>query len=298
MKTDHEQKTDPRAGTGNWKFFTSALQDSIFQAARVWKNRLAGIEKPWLCWNVSGRWSYLQQRLVQAVGWIPVVGFDPRVGPPPLAEGSILIDFNQTLNLPLLWPHVPLEFAFLFADRLAFWHADLLCRLPVMERLARQFENLKDGQMAAVLDRGGLRNRLNFKAHRYWELCGCTTRSASENQYYNGSGWWRNFQLHPKCVSEQERERRQGYDYDSGVGILYWQRNYNGSVVPIHEEVREGHCSEIGNKNYQKLPHHYEPTRNLGAEIDLNYSIEEVAARLGVAHLLVGEPEKSLRLAQ
>jgi hypothetical protein len=287
MKADHQLSIDPKAGTGNWKFFTSPLQDSIFQAATQWKNMLAGTEKPWLCWNVSGRWCYLQQKLVQAVGWTPVVGFDPRIGPPPLAEGSILIDFNQTLNLPLLWPHVPLEFAFLFTRRLAFWHADLLCRLPIMERLARQFENLKDGQLAAVLDRGGLRGRLKFKSHRYWELCGCTTRSASENQFYNGTGWWRNFHLHPKCVLEEERRKREAYHYDSGIGILYWQKKYNGCVVPIDINlVKEGHCSEIGNKKYKQLADHFEATRNLGAEIDLNYSIEKVARKLDIAHLL------------
>lgn len=287
MKTGDQVAIDPRAGTGNWKWFTPLLQEAIFEAAAQWKVRLAGTEKPWLCWSVSGRWCYLQQKLVQYVGWTPVVGFDPRAGRPPLAEGAILIDFNAKLNLPLLWPHVPLEYAFLFTDRLAFWHADLLCRLSVMEQLAKIFQNLNDGQLAAVLDRGGLRNRLRFKAHRYWELCGCTTRSASENQYYNGTGWWRNFQLHPKCVLEEERQRRNAYHYDSGVGILYWQRKYNGSIVPIDINlVNEGHCSEIGNKNYKPLTNHFEPTRNLGAEIDLNYSIAEVAARLGIAHLL------------
>jgi len=291
MKTDHQLVIDPKAGTGNWKFFTSSLQDSIFAAATGWKNILAGTKKPWLCWNVSGRWCYLQQKLVQAVGWTPVVGFDPRSGPPPLAAGSILIDFNQTLNLPVLWPHVPIEFAFLFADRLAFWHADLLCRLPVMEALAKQFEGLQNGQLAAVLDRGGLRNRLALKAHRYWELCGCTTQSASENQFYNGTGWWRNFQFHPKCVLEEERRKRKTYSYDSGVGILYWQKKYNGSVVAIDVNlVKEGHCSEIGYKNYKPAPHHYEALRNLGAEIDRNYSLPEVAARLGIAHLLTDLP--------
>src|SRR6266851_163745 len=287
METDDQPMIDPKAGTGTWTWFTSPLVDSIFEGAKLWKKRLAGVEKPWLCWNVSGRWCYLQQKLVQAVGWTPVVGFDPRSGPPPLAEGSILIDFNQTLNLPVLWLHVPLEFAFLFADRLAFWHADLLCRLPVMERLAKQFDNLKDGQLAAVFDRRGLRNRLNFRTHRYWELCGCTTKGASENQFYNGTGWWRHIELHPKCVLEEERRKRKAYSWDHGVGILYWQKKYNGHVTPIDMHlVKEGHCSEIANKNYKKLPHHYDTGRNIGAEIDLNYPIEEVAARLGIAHLL------------
>lgn len=287
METDSQLMNDPRAGTGDWARFSLPLVDAVFEAAKLWKKSLAGVERPWLCWNVSGRWCYLQQKLVQAVGWTPVVGFDPRYEPPPLAEGSILIDFNRTLNLPALWMHFPLEFVFLFADRLAFWHSDLLCRLPIMERLARQFECLQDGQMAAVLDRGGRRNWLNFKTHRYYELCGCTTKSASENQFYNGTGWWRPFALHPKCVFEEERTKRKAYNCDHGGGILYWQKKYNGHVTPIDIRlVTEGHCSEIGNKDYQNLPHHYDSGRNLNAEIDLNYSIEEVAARLGIAYLL------------
>lgn len=277
---------DPTAGTGNWEKFTVPLE-KMFEIAAGWKDILGTVDKPWLCWNVSPRWCYLQQRLVQHVGWTPVVGFDPRTGPPPLVEGSILIDFNEKLQLPVLWPHVPLEFAFLFTRRLAFWHADLLCRLPVMEHLASLFSSLEDGQMSAVFDRGGRRRQFNFKLHRFWELCGCTTRSASENQFYNGTGWWRHFELHPKCAPEEERTRRKRYHWDSGVGILYWKNNYNGHIIPIDPKlVKEGHCSEIGNKNYRILPQHFEAMRDLKAEIDLNYSIEEVAGRLGIAHFL------------
>ena len=275
-----------RAGTGDWKYF-SIPPERMFEIAAGWKALFAGVEKPWLCWNVSPRWSVLQQKLVLAVGWTPIVGFDPRVGPPPVVDGSILIDFNEKLQLPVLWPHIPLEFAFLFTDRLAFWHADLLCRLLVVRQLADQFASLQDGQMSAVFDSGGLRRRLKFRMHRFWELCGCTTRSASENQFYNGTGWWRNFQLHPKCVLAEERARRRRYDYDSGVGILYWKNKYNGRVIPTDIKlVKEGHCSEIGNRAYRALPNHLNPMRDLRSEIDANYSIEEVAARLGIAHLL------------
>jgi hypothetical protein len=187
----------------------------------------------------------------------------------------------------VLWPHVPLEFAFLLSGRLAFWHADLLCRLPVMRQLAEQFESLQDGEMSAVFDRGGLRRSLKFKMHRFWELCGCTTKSASENQFYNGVGWWRHFELHPKCILEQERARRRTYDYDSGVGILYWKNKYNGYVKRIDINlVKEGHCSEIANKAYRSLPNHLNAMRDLRSEIDLNYSIDEVAARLEIGHLL------------
>jgi len=278
---------DPSAGTGNWETFAIPLED-MFAIAAEWKQKLGAIEKPWLCWNVSPRWCQLQQKLIRHVGWTPVVGFDPRAATPKLVEGAVLVDFNEKLQLPVLWPHVPLEFAFLFiADRIAYWHADLLVRLPVMEQLAALFASLKDGQMAAVLDRGGLRRRFRYKLHRYWELCGCSTRAASENQFYNGTGWWRHFELHPKCTLEQERTYRRKYHWDSGVGILYWKNKYRGSVINVDRRlVDEGHCSEIGHKNYRKAPRHFDSLRDLTAEIDMNYSIEEVAARLGIAHLL------------
>lgn len=273
---------NPRAGTGDWEGFTVPLEQ-IFAAADGWRQVLAGVQKPWLCWNVSPRWSQLQQRLVQHVGWTPVVGFDPRIGAPPLVPGAILIDFNEPFGFPVMWPLFPLEFAFLFVERLAFWHADLLCRLPVLEQLAAQFNGLPDGKTAAVFDQGGLRNSLNFKSHRFWELCGCTTRGASESQFYNGTGWWRNFAQHPKCVLEEERARRKQYSWDSGVGILYWKTNYHGAMVPIDLRlVKEGHCSEIGKRDYRAVAHHQEALRNLPSELDLNYSLDEVAARLGI----------------
>jgi hypothetical protein len=277
---------DPKNGTGNWEDFRISLE-RIYEAAAEWKARLAGVRRAWMCWNVSPRWSRLQQRLVRHAGWTPVLGFDPRVGPPPVEPGSILVDFNASFGLPVMWPHFPLEFAFLWADRLAFWHADLLCRLPVMEQLAKTFEALEDGQMAAVLDKGGRRNYLNFKSHRFWELCGCTTRAASENQFYNGTGWWRNFALHPKCTVPEERQRRRAVSYDSGVGIMYWKKKYNGSVIPISIHlVKEGHCSEIMSRDYKSAPNHVTAMRDLGSELDANYSIDQVARRLEISHLL------------
>ena len=66
---------------------------------------------------------------------------------------------------------------------------------------------------------------------------------------------------------------------------MYWKRRYGGQVKEIPEKmVAEGHCTSINRKNYRQVS----PggARNLGAEIDLNFDIEEVAARLGIAHLL------------
>jgi len=277
---------DPsQRGKGNWADFDIPMK-KIEMAAAEWRTALAGVTKPWLCWHVSDRWCQLQQRLIQHVGWTPVIGFDPRMGPPKsVLPGSIVIDFNHHFGFEIMWPHFPMEFAHLFSERLGFWHADLLCRLEVMQKLKETFESLPDGAIAAVPDKGGRRNLLRFKHHRYWELVGCTTRAASQSQFDYGTGWWRYMSHHPSVTDEKERRTRQSYYYDSGVGIMYWKRRYHGKVVDIPEKlVAEGHCTSINRANYkQVLPG---GARNLGAEIDMNYDIEEVARRLGIAQLL------------
>jgi hypothetical protein len=285
MNKEEEALDISQRGKGNWAGFNIPLE-AIEKAAAEWREALAGIARPWLCWNVSDRWCLLQQRLIQEVGWTPVIGFDPRCGPPrSLLPGSIVVDFNAHFKLPVMWPHFPLEFAHLFSERLAFWHADLLCRLEVMHKLRDTFEALPDGAVAAVPQMGGRRNFFKFRHHRYWELVGCTTRSASESQFQHGSGWWRYIKYHPQCTDKSEFRRRARYYYDSGVGIMYWKRKYGGKLIDIPEKlVAEGHCTSINRKNYQVV----DPSgpRNLGAEIDMNFDIEEVAARLGIAHLL------------
>lgn len=277
---------DPsQRGKGNWDDFTFPL-DSIYEAASVWREALAGVDRPWLCWHVSDRWCKLQQRLVQEIGWTPIIGFDPRGGPPKtVLPGSIAIDFNERFGFEVMWPHFPLEFAFLFAERLAFWHSDLLCRLEVMRKLKGIFEMLPDGAMAAVRDLGSRRRIYRFRHHRYWELVGCTTRSASKSQFECGAGWWRCFASHPNCTDAKERHRRNKYYYDHGVGIMYWQRICHGRVINIPQKlVAEGHCTSINRKDYRLV----QPggQRNQPAEIDLNYDIEKVASFLGIGHLL------------
>jgi hypothetical protein len=66
---------------------------------------------------------------------------------------------------------------------------------------------------------------------------------------------------------------------------MYWKRRYGGQVkdIPLRM-IAEGHCTSINMKRYRQV----DPggPRNLGAEIDLNFDIEEVASRLGIAHFL------------
>src|SRR5690606_25208930 len=147
--------------------------------AQSWKREIDGIDKPWLCWNVNNDWSLVQQRLVEFAGWTPVVGFDPRVGPPSLSKKAVLVDFNKGLDFPVMYPHFPVEFTFAFAPRLAFWHSDLLIRKEKMLHFASLFENLKDTQMAATKEHAGLLTSLNTKKLRLWELLGCMTKGAS-----------------------------------------------------------------------------------------------------------------------
>jgi hypothetical protein len=272
-------------GHGNWQHYTLPLED-IYAAAAEWREALKGIEKPWLCWNVSSRWCLLQQRLVQEVGWTPVVGYDPRSGPPPIVPGGVLIDFNRTFHFPVMFFMFPLEFAFLFAPRLAFWHADLLCSISNMQKLAGIYNSLKDGEMAAALDRGGRRYLFTFSKHRFWELAGCTTAAASRDQFEKGAGWWRSFNCHPKCPDQAERAVRDKYHWDFGFGVMYWKRRYGGKVITIASRpLQEGHCTSISKPDYKRVGPEGD-ARNMGAEIDLNYNIEEVARRLGIAHLL------------
>lgn len=278
---------NPKIGQGDWAGFAGFPIERIFEAAQDWKASLRGVDKPWLCWNTSHRWCILQQKLARYAGWTPLVGFDPRVGPPPLEPGAVLIDFNAPFQFPVMWMHFPMEFAFLYTERLAFWHSDLLCRKPVMESLARSFGVLRDGELAAIFDMGGRRHLLNFRRHRYWELCGCTTRAASENQFYNGAGWWRNFHLHVKCVLEEERQRRARLDYDHGVGVLYWKRRYHGVVREIDVNlVKEGHCSMAHRpQSYKPAPGHQTAMRDMSRELDASFSIDEVARELGIDNL-------------
>src|SRR3954468_5149670 len=85
-----------RFGTGNWRSFAYVpfTLDELLEVSQSWGHQLRGVELPWLCWNVDADWCLVQQKLVALAGWTPVVGWDPRVGPPELIRGAIPIDFN------------------------------------------------------------------------------------------------------------------------------------------------------------------------------------------------------------
>ncbi len=277
-----------RLGNADWGAFqkSNVTLDDIFAAAESWKQQLAGVDRPWLCWNVDEAWCRVQQRLVLEAGWTPVVGFDPRAGAPSLEPGAVLIDFNANFNLPTMWSHFPMEFAFLFTERLAFWHADLLIRREKMQKLARMFADLPDGTMAAVApSRWNWRAFLKPKEQRYWELVGCTTRKASRHQFEQGAGWWMRFNLHPSNSPEQ-RARRKDFYWDCGTGIHFWADKLGGKITDIKSAyVEEGHCTGINRADYKRTgPKNW--TRDLTKELSLNNDLAATCARLGLSDLL------------
>jgi hypothetical protein len=275
-----------RAGKANWAAFIYELA-TIEAAIEKWRKKLDQISHPWLCWNVDDNWCLVQQRLVASVGWTPVVGFDPRIGPPTVISEGILIDFNKDLGFPAMNMIFPLEFVFLFAERLAFWHSDLLIRREKMSELAKIFASLADGQTSAVDLRPSLPRRLRGDRGRFWELVGCTTRAASADQFDKGSGWWRHIECHPNCPKKSaEAKTRKKYTYDHGAGILYWKKFYEGTVIPISNSyVDEGHCTGIGKSDYMRLSPR-DARRNLGRELSLNYNLKHECKRLGLLDFL------------
>lgn len=221
--------------------------------------------------------------MILEIGWTPVVGWDPASAkcPERVVPGAIVIDFNENLNLPTLYPHIPLEFAFLWADRLATWHSDILLSRKKMKVAAERFNRLESGGTIAVRSFGGWKNLLNRRNHCYWEVLACTTGLASMNQYKCGAGWWRGIEHHPSVMGDSiEQVRRRSFYDDHGCGIEYWRRFYNGNVASINESwIAKEHFSVISVKNYVKCDSKWE-------EMERNFNLDEIANRLGVGDLL------------
>lgn len=281
-----QQKQTLREAKGNWDVFPASRIAEMEAHARRWREQLNGVKRPWLCWHVDPDWCRVQQRLVKAVGWTPVVSGDPRSGEPPVEDGSVRIDFNEGFNYPIMHFLFPVEFAHLFSERLAFWHSDLLIRKPIMEDLARRFEALPDGDVSAVDARRPWYKRWHGKRDRFWELVACTTAGASRNQFQRGAGWWRNVWRHPNCPESLRRKLQRRYDYDHGAGILAWHEVHHGVVHPIDLGlVREGHCTRIGRPDYvPQSPQ--DDRRDLSKDLSHNYDLEQVCEQLELKEFL------------
>ena len=275
-----------RIAKGNWRDFYLELRN-VLEIARGWGKLIEPIERPWLCWNVEPRWCLLQQKLVSRAGWTPVVGYDPRFDIPPVIDDAVLVNFNERLRLPTLRPMFVVEFAYLFARRLAFWHSDLLLDERRMRHYAEMFAGLEDGEVAAVYSRGGGLRRFVPGLHRYWELLGCTTRAASQHQFDVGCGWWHHFYDHPN-FSRRLLIKHGRWDY--GYGIAYWARNFAGSAKRIRpREIRDGHFTRIGRRASYVAAEENNWFRNLSMDLRVNFCLSDCARQLGIEQLLETE---------
>jgi len=267
-------RNDGKIGTGNWEAWGHNIEP-IKQAAKIWKEKLDGIEKPWLCWCLDDEWSILQQKIVLNAGWTPIVGNDTNVSKPTILDGSVYINFNETLKLPTMWMHFPLEFAFLFCEKLAFWHSDLLCSEKDMAKYNKAFSALKQGELAAVKHtHGWLGFKDSYKNH-YGELLGCTTREASEDQFKNGSGWWRHISKHPNFDAKQHKKT--DYYYEHGTGIWVWEKVFSGKVIKMKVNEKDGHASARFNNQAEK--------KSKSEELSEHSDLKEITQKLGLSHL-------------
>ncbi len=278
-----------RLGNANWRAF-QAIQcqygnvinlEDIHKAAQGWKKSLQGIEYPWLVWSVDEDWAYVQQKMVIKAGWTPIVGYDPRNGvPTKLVDGAILIDFNEGLNLPILYMHFPLDFIFMFAPRLAFFHSDLLIKPEKMRQLSELFISLPDGEIAMTnLTKIKFKWLQRFfpKPTKLFELAGCITQQASEDIYNQGCSMWQGWAFHPNCPNEVEFKARLEKHWDHGAGLLYWQESCRGKVTIIEETfLDEGHFSRTSKKSFKVLSSNNE-SRDTGMDLRGNYDVYQLA---------------------
>ncbi len=69
---------------------------------------------------------------------------------------------------------------------------------------------------------------------------------------------------------------------------MYWARHCGGRVVPLKRgSIEEGHCTSINFSGYQRLAHISQ--KYLGAELDLNFDLDQVIERLGLKGIADGE---------
>lgn len=278
---------DPRQvwqlGNGVWTTFNSfegSLGD-IEIAAEDWLKQLNGVTCGWLVWNAHPEWCYAQQRMVDNLGWTPIVGGDPRLPKPPMIDSAVFVDFNRVLKLPYMGPMFPVEFAFMWISKICFFHSDLLLTDKSLRSISNIFETLKKGGTCAVSTfRFG---KFWKRAPRAWELIGCTTAGASRNQFHFGAGWWCKISDHPNCPSDVERKKRAELYWDHGAGVLYWKRKYGGNLtlIPLRK-VAYGHFSPASKKQQYKRLSNDDKGRILKQQLDANISLESACQELGL----------------
>ena len=259
----------------------------IERAARSWRDQLAGVSRPWLCWCIDPQWCLVQQQLVQKIGWTPVVGTDG-THQPVVVDGAIFVDFNRELQLPGMWMHFVLEFAFLYADRLAFWHSDVLPPLECMRAIAAEFATIQDGELIVTEKRVSflymirrlLRGRRIRDVSGWTEITGCTTRGASESQFRHGCGWWRGLKQHPNASPEVVQRNPH---WEHGIGIRYWQRLFNGTVRPLQTDVAPYHYSRAGRteRKYRRELVGHQQIGSKVSELSANYRLDDIVRSLG-----------------
>ena len=275
------ERTVGRVGAGNWDAFPFERLPEIHRAAEQWAKNLKGIEKPWLCWCISNQWCVLQQRLVQYVGWTPVVGHDTNIENPTILPGSMCVNFNEGLNLPRLLMYFVLEWIFLFTDRLAFWHADFLLSKRDMTRAAKCFEDLGQGELAMPWSstRPIMRSLARFRPinnlNRIFEVIGCNTREASLQQYKEGLGFWRHVEKHPNNTSLTD-----DFPYwEHSVGVSLWARRHPEKHKLPGVDTKTGHA------NSWRVPGLRETTPKQQL-LEQYESIRVYAKKLGIEDLL------------
>jgi hypothetical protein len=228
-------------GTGDWRWFDNNLE-TIMKAAARWKKELEGVEKPWLCWCCEPDWCLVQQKLVKKAGWTPVVGQDKKETNVKLVEGAIFIDFNREFGYPIMWGIFPLEWVFLFCEKLAFWHSDVILDLQTMKKISNMFDQLANGETCAIRGWSHMDRLLRKTELRYWEVLCCTTKDASFSQFKNGCGWWRSPVKHINFKKVNVIPKRDSF-WDHGAGIYLWKKYFKGKVKAIGIDIGKSHFS-------------------------------------------------------
>jgi hypothetical protein len=202
-----------------------------------------------------------------------------------MIKNSIFIDFNKKLKLPTMFFHIPLEFQFLFCNKLAFWHSDFLAPVKIMEKVAACFDSIKDGQYMGVRGRLGMVRTLTYLIRgeplpkRWFEVIGCTTCGASKSQYECGCGIWR-IKGHPNTT---ERALKMKLYWDNGVGVWLWEKYFGGEAIELPINYAKYHYSS-SLRGYRRVKNKYGQNVIFNKHQELNraFDLKKIIKGLGL----------------